>query len=312
MSQSLRQSYARARYATSRNLNLLLAKRLGVPRVPAIRISRAVSIGMNPFPYLHRPALARQLGAATGDAIAIDRTRACSAIAPDGLSEIAPAVRQGLDVFRECERIGALQRYDHGASRKEFLVYATQKRATAQYLDIMRLALARPVLDAVSRYLGAVPILSDVSVMVSLPNLSEIGSQLYHLDFADDRQVKFFVCVDEVTDEHGPFTFLPADESERVVEGLNYDRGRLTIEEVDRFLGPGRDVRLTGRPGQSMLVDTSRCLHYGSRQNSKTRVMLLIQYTDYYAPELSPAAWPVERLVRDLGLDDVQRLAITL
>ncbi|MEX2298755.1 MAG: hypothetical protein WD715_15180 [Dongiaceae bacterium] len=312
MSQSLRQSYARARYATSRNLNLFLAKRLGVPRVPAIRISRAVSIGMNPFPYLHRPELARQMGAATGDAIAIDPARACAAIAPDRLREIAPAVKQGMEVFRESERTGALQRYDHGASRKEFLVYATQKRATAQYLDIMRLALARPILDAVSRYLGAVPILSDVSVMVSLPNLSEIGSQLYHLDFADDRQVKLFVCVDDVTDDHGPFTFLPGDESERVVEGLNYDRGRLTIEEVDRFLGPGREVRLTGQPGQGMLVDTSCCLHYGSRQNSKTRIMLLIQYTDIYAPELSPADWPVDTLVRALDLDEIQRLAISL
>jgi hypothetical protein len=312
MSQSLRQSYARARYATSRNLNLFLAKRLGVPRVPAIRISRAISIGMNPFPYLHRPELARQMGAATDDAIAIDRTRACAAIAPDRLAEIAPAVRQGMEVFRESERTGVLQRYDHGTSRKEFLVYATQKRATAQYLDIMRLALARPVLDAVSRYLGAVPILSDVSVMVSLPNLSEMGSQLYHLDFADDRQIKLFVCLDEVTDAHGPFTFLPANDSERVVEGLDYDRGRLTIEEVQKFLGAGKEIKLVGEPGRAMLVDTSRCLHYGSRQNNKTRIMLLIQYTDYYAPELNPAAWPVESLVRDLDLDEIQRLAITL
>jgi hypothetical protein len=312
MSQSLRQSYARARYAASRNLNLFLAKRLGVPRVPAIRISRAVSIGMNPFPYMHRPELARRLGAPAGEAIAIEGPRGCAAIAPDRLPEIGPAVRQGMEVFRESERTGALQRYDHGASRKEFLVYATQKRATAQYLDIMRLALARPVLDAVSRYLGAVPILSDVSVMVSLPNLSEIGSQLYHLDFADDRQVKLFVCVDDVTDEHGPFTFLPANDSERVVEGLHYDRGRLTIEDVQAFVGPGKEIKLVGAPGQGMLVDTSRCLHYGSRQNSKTRVMLLIQYTDIYAPELSPAAWPVDTLSRALDLDEIQRLAISL
>jgi hypothetical protein len=312
MSQSLRQSYARARYATSRGLNLFLVKRLGMPRVPAIHISRAISIAMNPFPYLRRPKLSEQMGLAPADAVAIDRTRACAPIAPDRLPEIGPAVKQGMDVFRESEREGSLQRYDYGTSRKEFLVYATQKRATAQYLDIMRLALARPILDAVTRYLGAVPILSDASVIVSLPNLSEVGSQLYHLDFADDRQIKLFVCVDEVTDEHGPFTFLPATESEHVVEGLRYDRGRLTIEEVERFLGPGRDIRLVGEPGRGMLVDTSRCLHYGSRQNSKIRVMLLIQYNDYYAPELSPANWPVEQLSEDLELDEIQRLAISV
>jgi hypothetical protein len=312
MPPALRRSYARARHAASRGLNLFLAKRLGIPRVPAIRISRALSIGMNPFPYINRPGLAKHLGAAPSDAIVVNKFDAYTPISPDRLPEISAAVKQGMEVYRTRERSGELQRYDHGASRKEFLVYASQKSETAQHLDIMRLALARPILDAVTRYLGTVPILSDVSIMVSLPNLSEIGSQLYHLDFADDRQVKLFVCLDEVTDEHGPFTFLPAQQSQSVVDGLRYDRGRLTIEEVERFLGPGKAIALTGQPGQGMLVDTSRCLHYGSRQNSRTRVMLLVQYTDYYAPELMPADWPMERLVCALDLDEMQRLAISL
>jgi hypothetical protein len=310
MNASLRQTYARVRHASSRKLNLFLAKRMGMARVPAIRISRALSIGLDPLPYLRRPQLAARLGAPQQGDIVVERAKGYTWLAPEKLPEMPAALKQGMEVFRARTEAGELERFKFGASRKNFLVYASQKHQSAQYTDLMRLALARPILDAVSRYLGSVPILSNVSVMVSLPNDSETGSQLYHLDFGDDQQIKMFVCLDEVDDEHGPFTFLPVPETNRVIEGLGYDRGRLTIQQITEFLGPGKEIQVKGSPGTGLLVDTSRCLHYGSLRNSKTRIMLQVQYADYYAPELRPAQWPTEMLTDKLQLDEIQRMAI--
>ena len=157
----------------------------------------------------------------------------------------------------------------------------------------MRLALARPLLEAVSTYLGSFPILNDVNVMVSLPNDSEVGSQLYHLDFADERQIKFFLNVDLVSEDNGPFTFVTASDTQRLIDKFNYDRGRLSIEEVTDAIGEDRQLKAVGPSGSGLLVDTSSCLHYGSNKNNTTRIVVLVQYTDYYVPEQPPTNWPL-------------------
>ncbi|MEM8713268.1 MAG: hypothetical protein AAGG01_20170, partial [Planctomycetota bacterium] len=79
------------------------------------------------------------------------------------------------------------------------------------------------LLDCVSDYLGAVPVLRRVAIGYSPGQPEEAdedewgGSQLFHYDGEDDRQVKLFVLLSDVEDDrHGPLTFLPAAASRRV------------------------------------------------------------------------------------------------
>jgi hypothetical protein len=297
------------RYRVSRKLNLFLAKRLSVPRVLAIRLSRLVNVALTPVQQIIRRARARKIGSGP-QRLQIDKTSGYALLSPEQLPEIDPAIRCAKRVYEQKSGASALERYDGGKSRKKILVYAGQGAEMCAYPEIMKLALCRPVVDAVTTYLGAVPVLNNVSIMVSIPNDRESGSQLYHLDFADETQIKFFVYVDSVGEENGPFTFVPADRSQTVIKALNYDRNRLQIDEVASVVGADGQCRMVGDSGSGFMVDTSRCLHFGSNKNKETRVAIMIQYTKHTVPEQPPIKWPAAALKRDLALDDIQTMLV--
>ena len=303
------------RYRISCGMNLFLAKRLKVPRIPAIRIARAFNIMATPFAQMRRKRLAqdiiRERHAGTRQ-IVIDQRNGYAFVAADALPEIGPAVAEAARVYAAAAGKHALELGNQGTSRKTFMQYAANGADTSQCRDIMKLALARPLIDAVTEYLGEVPVIGNASILVSVPNESQVGSQLYHLDFADEKQIKFFIYADAVTTDNGPFTFTPAPVTGELVKAYNYDRGRLSIEQVQKAVGADREIQVTGPAGTALLCDTSRCLHYGSNRNKTTRVVILIQYVSLAVPEQPPVVWPVEDLARDLNLDPIQKMALSL
>ena len=117
------------------------------------------------------------------------------------------------------------------------------------------------------------PLIGNASILVSIPNESEVGSQLYHLDFADEKQLKLFVYADLVTPDNGPFTFTPIAATEKAIATYGYDRGRLSIDEVRQAVGADGEIQVTGPAGTALLCDTSRCLHYGSNRNKTVRIV---------------------------------------
>ena len=303
------------RYRASRKFNLFLAKSLKVPRLPAIRISRALNIVASPWYYRARRQAAKEIirqRQAQQPEILIAQADGYAFTAAEALTEIGPAIAEAARVYKLAAEQHALALGDSGKSKKTFMQYAADGAETSRCKDIMRLALARPLIDAVTEYLGEVPVIGNASIIVSVPNDSQVGSQLYHLDFADAKQVKLFVYVDAVSTANGPFTLTPVNVTEELVKTYRYDRGRLSIEQVQKAVGADREIQVTGPAGTALLCDTSRCLHYGSNRNKTTRVVILIQYVSLAVPEQPPVVWPVEDLARDLNLDPIQKMALSL
>jgi hypothetical protein len=150
-------------------------------------------------------------------------------------------------------------------------------------------ALSDAVLGMATRYLGAVPYLCRVDLVYSLPrpNADNIASQLFHVDPEGLTQVKYFIHVYDVGEPEGPFTFIPADETSRIVADVRALRrrqgkphsGRYLDEEIEAVGGGSSIVRLQGPTGDGVAIDTSRCLHMGSRvQPGAFRLCLYLQY----------------------------------
>src|SRR5947208_3370686 len=101
---------------------------------------------------------------------------------------------------------------------------------------LLRFALHPGVVAAAARYLGVVPKLAGVTILAS-PHVPRpfSGSQLFHSDWEDVRQVKVFVHCSDVTDASGPLTAVVADASRRVKQEVGYvyggDHFRLTDDE---------------------------------------------------------------------------------
>ena len=150
-------------------------------------------------------------------------------------------------------------------------------------------ALSAPVLGMATRYLGAVPYLCRVDLVYSLPrpNTDNVASQLFHVDPEGLTQVKFFIHAYDVGEPEGPFTFIPADETERIIAAVRALRrrqgkphsGRYLDEEIEAVGGTQSIVRLQGPTGDGVAIDTSRCLHMGSRvRPGAFRLCLYLQY----------------------------------
>ena len=128
--------------------------------------------------------------------------------------------------------------------------------------------------------------------MYSLPRGAgdNIASQLFHLDHEGVSQLKAFIHLFDVGDAEGPFTFIPADATTRIVNDirrLRKKRGshpevesrRYSDEEIAAVGGTKDIVTVKGPAGTGVAVDTSRCLHLGSRvEDGAFRLCLYLQY----------------------------------
>jgi hypothetical protein len=157
--------------------------------------------------------------------------------------------------------------------------------------DLVEFALSDRMLGPVTQYLGMVPYLTRVDLVYSVSRGTDerIESQLFHLDHEGLRQVKYFIYVYDVDEAEGPFTFLPADTSFRVVNDVRTWRKRHGGRDVEsrRYLdseitavNAAQDiVTVKGAAGSGVAVDTSRCLHLGSRVSPGAfRLVLYLQY----------------------------------
>jgi hypothetical protein len=150
-------------------------------------------------------------------------------------------------------------------------------------------ALSDAAMGMATSYLGTIPYLNRVDLLYSVPRPGDekVSSQLFHVDPEGLTQVKFFINVFDVGDAEGPFTFIPADETARVIRDVDVLRrqqgkqhaGRYLDDEVSAVGASGAIVRVAGPHGSGVAVDTSRCLHLGSRvRPGSFRLCLYIQY----------------------------------
>jgi hypothetical protein len=182
------------------------------------------------------------------------------------------------------------QRYRSG--KQSFLRYLLDDDDLRRHPELVDFSLSEALLCPATRYLGMVPLLTRLDLMYSLPRGADgnIESQLFHLDHEGLTQVKSFVHVYDVGAAEGPFTFIPADASARIVRDirrLRRERGHAADVEARRYLDAeveavgGRDavVTIEGPAGAGVAVDTSRCLHLGSRvMPGAFRLCLYVQY----------------------------------
>ncbi|RVU38814.1 hypothetical protein EOI86_05980 [Hwanghaeella grinnelliae] len=160
-----------------------------------------------------------------------------------------------------------------GPSNNDGSILAIDAEAIPGLLDF---ALSDTIVSSAAAYLGTIPVISGITLYASLPNESLEGSQLYHCDIGDTRIFKCIVAVTDMTTDHGPFTFVSADQTEQIAKKFGPVTGRMSDEDV---LSTSPDeISLLGERGGAIFIDTSRCLHYGSRGNTKTRVVLELQY----------------------------------
>lgn len=182
-----------------------------------------------------------------------------------------------------------------------------------KYPSWLEFPLSADVLATASYYLETIPVLSKtrppgLRFMESNQNLDPdppgpySASQLYHLDLHDIPLVYVIVLIEDVTPEHGPWTFLPASVSDRAARAIGYQkRGRayrVTDEEMYRHVDPDEAFVFAYPKGTVLFIDSSRCFHYGSRLSYKPRFQMMYGFTspcrcDFTQTYMPPFPYPL-------------------
>jgi hypothetical protein len=178
------------------------------------------------------------------------------------------------------------------ATGKDYMADMLYDQDLRDHPEIIDFALQDAFLAMASDYLGGVPVLRRVTMFYSNHRNYDdlIRSQLFHVDGEDIKQLKFFINLYDVQDEQdGPFTFMPAKPTAeflkhyRKTHGALPESNRYRDEEVFADYSPAQLIRGLGKTGEGLAVDTSRCLHYGSRiASGHFRLILFMQYVSYH------------------------------
>ena len=173
--------------------------------------------------------------------------------------------------------------------------------------ELVDFALSDRAIGIATKYLEMVPYLNRVDLLYSVPRSTEerIASQLFHVDPEGVTQVKFFINVFDTNNDSGPFTFIPADDTARILREIRALRrkqgrphvGRYLDEEIAAVGGTSAIISVTGAKGSGVAVDTSRCLHLGSRV--KPGSFRLCLYLQYCASVEHGNVFDIERFRRD-------------
>lgn len=163
-------------------------------------------------------------------------------------------------------------------SDKPFLRNILRPQDLFDHPEIVRVATHDQLFGAVTKYLRQVPWLVNLQVWWTPPNQTAMRSQLYHYDHRDTRQAKIFINLNGVDETSGPLHFLPATSALKVDKKIGYSQDEYTDEQVEGCCSKDEVVRTIGPAGSGFIVDTARCLHYGSRGNVKDRLILMISY----------------------------------
>ncbi len=191
-----------------------------------------------------------------------------------------------------------------GKNRKRFLQNVLDPSTLTLDSAVVRLALREDLLSAVTTYLRIVPFLTSIQVFHSdVVDDVPTSSQLYHCDGDDVTQVKVFVYCSDVDQASGPLTVLDAASTSTVQRWTRYRyRQRITDDQVRDVAGAGDSQPVLGPAGTTVLVDTSRCFHFGSRvaPGAAARLVTMIQYQTPYSfmlPTSAQSALPFRRLI---------------
>lgn len=155
-------------------------------------------------------------------------------------------------------------------------------------------------LNMAKKYLNDIPLLTEMKLLHSPITHDNVfsGSQLFHSDHDDDKLIKIFIYLNDVTIESGPLEIVNKNITKRIIKNSNYRWGqehRQYKSHDDRLLNlyPNENVTstLTGIEGTIIIADTANCLHRGSRNPKNERLVLYATYTSRTSFTNPPINW---------------------
>lgn len=174
---------------------------------------------------------------------------------------------------------------DKSNAKKKFLISNQICSSDKVFKLIRKLILNDNFFVPLVNYFEHVPVLNMMALWHSPNKEYEKGrSQDFHLDCEDTKQIKVFIALDKITLKSGPMNIIMANESERIINYFNrnslgyVNSKKISDSEIFKHINKSKVKTLVADRGDILMVDTSRCYHYGSRPGTVPRNLLFLQF----------------------------------
>lgn len=165
--------------------------------------------------------------------------------------------------------------------------------------EILAIANDSRILNAVSKYLGVKPTISNVNCWWSFGDReSAKEAQFFHRDLDDFKFLKIFFYLTDVTSDSGPHIYVKGSHKINKLLELR----RFKDEEIQNTFIPENILTLTSPKGSAFIEDTYG-IHKGQLPLKGNRLLLQIQYSylplhvEKYVPKKSS-------IIKDKGYDE--------
>jgi hypothetical protein len=143
---------------------------------------------------------------------------------------------------------------------------------------VYQIAFSELLLNIASEYFGCIPMMSNINLRRSFVKKSTapVATQLYHADANSVNFLKFFMYLDDVDLDGGPFVYVEGSNNLRF-EGWD-SKARWTDQEIENIYGKSKVKFLTGKVGDLIVANTTG-FHKGLQPLKQDRFMLTVYYT---------------------------------
>ncbi|MBD2691797.1 phytanoyl-CoA dioxygenase [Anabaena catenula] len=140
--------------------------------------------------------------------------------------------------------------------------------------------------NIIENYIGLSIAFHGVHLRKDFPNDQQLQTLLWHKDSEDRRMIKVIIYLNDVTEKHGPFEYVPLPSN--LLEWLNYYRVDYELWEsnylgindakLSKFIPKSAWKSCPGKAGTVIFVDPRNVLHHGTVRTEE-RSTLFFAYT---------------------------------
>lgn len=260
----------------------LMRRRLNVGMMTARDAARIIKIGLSPADYLRRRSLAAKRQ--TDFNLSQLNRDGYLFVGRDAIPNTAGLVKHCVALF-ERKKNALLAAYTPPyalAIKFENTERGLVAEEPSELTPILEFCLQPKVIDLLSSYIGEMPVIGDVSLMYTMPGMDKIGSQRFHRDVNQPRQLHMLVPLYDIDEKTGPFTLIPRPATQQIITRLGHVNERVEDADIEAVVQKEDFVRCTGRAGDIYFANAHDCFHFGARCEEKPRLMLIVNFTSRF------------------------------
>jgi hypothetical protein len=135
-----------------------------------------------------------------------------------------------------------------------------------------------PTLHQIAQdYIGAEPVLANVTLSIDAPADKKFDAHMYHYDNDGPRFLKYFVYITDVEPDTGAHCFIKGSHGHIKPEAFRISKLHDDEKELLEFYGSDKEIVFSAPKGTIIAEDTAG-FHRGSTVQRKHRILMTLQY----------------------------------